>query len=77
MALQGGQFVVHAAALPGAVLARESHQALAHAMQQFGVGREGDRLRLHRGVDNDAGEIRGLGCPQPIPNLYDGTFGND
>jgi hypothetical protein len=31
-------------------------------MHQLGVGRKGDRLGLHRRVDNDLGEIRRLGC---------------
>ena len=36
------------------------HQLLAGPVHQLGVGREGNVLRLHRGVDNDAGEIAGL-----------------
>ena len=36
------------------------HQLLAGPVQQLGVGREGNVLRLHRGVDNDARELRRL-----------------
>jgi hypothetical protein len=37
-------------------------------MHQLGVGRKGDRLGLHSGVDNDLGEIRGLGCARSRRN---------
>ena len=42
------------------LLLRQSHQAFPRPLQQLGVGGEGDRLRLHRGVDNDPGEVLGL-----------------
>src|SRR5258708_4750904 len=43
------------------------HQLLTGPVHQLGVGREGNVLRLHRGVDNDARELRrlhgtSLGC---------------
>ncbi len=40
---------------------RQAHQPLAGCVHQLGVGREGDRLLLHRGIDNDAGEVGGFG----------------
>ena len=33
------------------------HQLLAGPVQQLGVGRERNVLRLHRGIDNDAREV--------------------
>jgi len=44
-----------------AELACQTNQPLERAMHQAGVGRMGDRLRLHGGVDNRLGEIGGLG----------------
>jgi hypothetical protein len=34
-------------------------------MHELGVGRKGDRLRLDGGVDDDFGEVCGLGCAGP------------
>src|SRR5215204_5477818 len=39
----------------------EAHQALACAMHQLGVRREGNRLLLHGSVDDHLPEVRGLG----------------
>lgn len=44
-----------------AVLFGQPRQLLAGAMHEFGVGRERHRLRLHRRIDDDAGEVRRLG----------------
>src|SRR5271154_5875262 len=41
-------------------LLRQPHQSLASPVHQFCVGRERHSLRLHGGVDNHLGEIRGL-----------------
>ena len=38
----------------------QPHQPLARPMHELRVGRKGDRLGLHRGVDNDLGEVGGL-----------------
>jgi hypothetical protein len=46
----------------------QPHQPLARPMHQLGVGRKGDRLGLHSGVDNDLGEICGLGCARSRRN---------
>jgi hypothetical protein len=40
----------------------ELDQLLAGSVHQLGIGREGDVLGLHRGIDNDAGEVCGLHC---------------
>jgi hypothetical protein len=50
-------------AQPHAVLPCQAHQPFPRAVHQPGVGREGDRLRLHGGVNDDAGEVRRLGRP--------------
>src|SRR3954452_14609157 len=42
---------------PDAVPSRQAVEALDGRMKQLGVGREGDGLRLHRGVDRDALEV--------------------
>ena len=47
-------------AQPHAVPLGQPHQPLARPMHQLGVGRERHRLRLHRRVDDDLGEVRGL-----------------
>ena len=47
------------------MLLGEPHQPLARPMHQLGVGRERHRLRLHRGVDDDPGEVRRLGRAGP------------
>lgn len=39
------------------MLARQAIQSPDRRMQQLGVGREGDGLRLHRGVDRDPFEV--------------------
>ena len=44
-------------AQPDAGLLRQLHQPLARSMHQLGVGRKGDRLGLHRGVDDDLGKV--------------------
>ena len=46
----------------------QPHQPLARPMHQLGVGRKGHRLGLHSRVDNDLGEIRGLGCARSRRN---------
>src|SRR6516165_11766264 len=40
-----------------AELFSQAHQPLARPVEQLGVGREHHRLRLHRGVDHNTGEI--------------------
>ena len=45
---------------------RQAHQPLAGCVHQLGVGREGDRLLLHRGVDDDACEV---GVPGQLGDL--------
>jgi hypothetical protein len=47
-------------AQPDAMRLCQTHQPLARTVQQPGIGREGDCLGLHRGVDDDAGEVRRL-----------------
>jgi hypothetical protein len=42
---------------PNALPARQAVEPLDGRMQQLGVGREGDRLWLHRGVDRDPLEV--------------------
>jgi hypothetical protein len=44
-----------------AVLLGQAHQALAGAVHQLGVGREGDRFLLDRGVHDHLLEVSGLG----------------
>ena len=39
----------------------EPHQALSRPLHQLGIGREGDRLLLHGGVEDHLGEVGGLG----------------
>ena len=39
-------------------LSRKPHQSFARPMHKLRVGRKGDRLRLHRGVDDHAREVR-------------------
>ena len=43
----------------------QRHQLLARPVDELGVGREGDVLRLHRGVDDGAGEIGRLDRSAP------------
>jgi hypothetical protein len=43
------------------VLVRQLHQLLSRAVQQLGVSREGDRLRLYRRVHDHPREVGGLG----------------
>jgi hypothetical protein len=43
-------------------------QLLVGPAQKLGIGREGDVLGLHGGVDNDAGEICGLHRPGACAN---------
>ena len=47
------------------MLLGEPRQPLARPMHQLGVGRKRHRLRLHGGVDDPLGEVRGLGRPRP------------
>ena len=47
-----------------AELLGQRHQLLASPVHELGIGREGDVLRLHRGVDDGAGEI----APPSIAN---------
>jgi transposase-like protein len=50
----------------------QPHQPLARPMHQLGVGRKGDRLGLHGGVDNELEEIRGqLWCKRQDLARYD------
>ena len=42
---------------PHAVLTGQAVQSLDRRVQQFGIGRERDGLRLHRGVDRDPLEV--------------------
>lgn len=42
---------------PDAVPSRKAVQPLDRRMQQLGIGRKGDGLRLHRGIDRDALEV--------------------
>ena len=44
-------------AQPHTALLGQPHQPLARPVQQLGVGREHDGLRLHRGVDDHAREV--------------------
>ena len=46
-----------------AMLVGQRHQPLTGSVQQLGIGGEAHRLRLHGGVDNDAGEVGRLGGP--------------
>ena len=39
----------------------EPHQALSRPVHQLGIGRKGDRLLLHGGVEDHLGEVGGLG----------------
>jgi hypothetical protein len=39
----------------------QTHQPFARAVQQPCIGREGDSLRLHGGIDDDTAEVRRLG----------------
>jgi hypothetical protein len=48
-----------------AELLSQAHQPLARPVQQLGVGREHHRLRLHRGVDHNTGEVGRLHCFRP------------
>jgi len=48
-----------------AELRRQPHQPLARPVQKFGVGREHHRLRLHRGIDHNTGEIGRLHRVRP------------
>jgi hypothetical protein len=45
---------------PHAVLSGQPVQSLDRRVQQFGIGRERDGLRLHRGVDLATGLHRGV-----------------
>jgi hypothetical protein len=42
---------------PDAVASRQAIEPFDDGMQQLGIGRKGDGLRLHRGVDRDPLEI--------------------
>lgn len=42
---------------PDAVPSRQAVEPLDGRMQQLGIGRKGDGLRLHRGVDRDPLEV--------------------
>lgn len=42
---------------PDPVLPRQAVEPLDRCVQQLGVGREGDRLRLHGGIDRDTLEV--------------------
>ena len=44
-----------------AVCLGEPHQPLARPMHELAVGRKRHRLRLHGGVDDHLGEVRGFG----------------
>ena len=43
----------------------EPHQALSRPVHQLGIGRKGDRLLLHGGVEDHLGEVGGLGRAGP------------
>ena len=43
----------------------QRHQLLARPVDELGVGREGDVLRLHSGVDDGAGEVGRLDRSAP------------
>ena len=47
---------------PHPVPGRQAVQPPDRRMQELGVGRETDRLRLHRGVDRDPLEVAGAQC---------------
>ena len=54
-----------------AELLRQSYQPLARPVEQLGIGREHHRLRLHRRVDHNTGELGQLsslasGSPQRV-----------
>jgi hypothetical protein len=51
-----------------AELLRQTHQPLARSVDELGVGREHHRLRLHRGVDHNTGEIGRLHRVRPGRN---------
>ena len=48
-----------------AMLLGEAHQPFSGAMHELGVGREGDGLLLHGGVDDDLGEVLWARRPGP------------
>ena len=48
---------------PDAVPGRQTVEPLDGRMQQLGIGRKGDVLRLHRGVDRDPLEVLAAQCP--------------
>jgi hypothetical protein len=52
---------------PHPVLVGQAVEALDRGVQQLGVGREGDVLRLHRGVDRDP--LKVLAPPRPCSRI--------
>ncbi len=48
-----------------AELFSQAHQPLARPVEQLGIGRKHHRLRLHRGVDHNTGEVGRLHRVRP------------